>query len=137
MTGATQMDRIWNLGLKVRDLAAELRFLAACGATGIERGTINTPEGGYSFGMGVLGGERLLLFNEVVYAGALPEPMKMGLAHAVYQVDDVARVLERFRTNGVAPLWGPVDLATPFGRRRVVFFRSPSGFVFETFQHLG
>ena len=84
-----------------------------------------------------MGRERLLLFNEVVYADALPEPMKTGLAHAVFQVTDVAQVLARFRTNGVAPIWGPVDLTTPFGKRRVVFFRSPSGFVFETFQHLG
>jgi|SRR6266545_109317 len=131
------MDRIWNLGLKVGDLKAELEFLAACGATGIERGVIDTPEGSHPFGLALLGKERLLLFNEVVYADALPEPMKMGLAHAVYQVDDVARVLAQFGANGTAPMWGPVDLATPFGRRRVVFFRSPSGFVFETFQHLG
>jgi catechol 2,3-dioxygenase-like lactoylglutathione lyase family enzyme len=130
------MERIWNLGIKVRDIDAELAFLAACGATGIERGVIATDHGDHPFGMGFLGRERLLLFNEVVYADALPEPMKTGLAHAVYQVDDVARVLARFRVNGVAPIWGPVDLATPFGRRRVVFLRSPSGFVFETFQHL-
>jgi catechol 2,3-dioxygenase-like lactoylglutathione lyase family enzyme len=131
------MNRIWNLGIKVGDIDAELDFLRACGATGIERGAINTSTGDHPFGMGFLGQERLLLFSEVVYADALPEPMKSGLAHAVYQVDDVARVIERFRGNGVAPLWGPIDLTTPFGRRRVVFFRSPSGFVFETFQYLG
>ena len=131
------MDRIWNLGLKVDDLEAELGFLAACGATGIKQGIIETPEGNHPFGLALLGNERLLLFNEVVYADALPRPMKAGLAHAVYQVDDVALVLARFRANGVAPMWGPLDLTTPFGRRRVVFFRSPSGFVFETFQHLG
>jgi catechol 2,3-dioxygenase-like lactoylglutathione lyase family enzyme len=131
------MDRIWNLGLKVGNLEAELGFLAACGATGIKQGMIETPEGNHPFGLALLGNERLLLFNEVVYADALPGPMKTGLAHAVYQVDDVALVLARFRANGVAPMWGPLDLTTPFGRRRVVFFRSPSGFVFETFQHLG
>ena len=131
------MDRIWNLGLKVRDIEAELAFLAACGATGIDRGTISTPAGDHRFGTGFLGRERLLLFNEVVYADALPEPMKTGLAHAVFQVEDVALVLARFQANGVAPIWGPIDLATPFGKRRVAFFRSPSGFVFETFQHLG
>jgi catechol 2,3-dioxygenase-like lactoylglutathione lyase family enzyme len=130
------MDRIWNLGIKVRDLDAEIRFLEACGATGIERGMINTDKGDYPFGMGFLGNERLLLFSEVVYADALPEPMKPGLAHAVYQVDDLSLVIARFQANGVKPTWGPVELATPFGRRRVVFWRSPSGFVFETFQYL-
>jgi hypothetical protein len=64
--------------------------------------------------LALLGNERLLLFNEVVYADALPGPMKTGLAHAVYQVDDVAIVLARFRANGVAPMWGPLDLTTPF-----------------------
>ena len=131
------MDRLWNLGVKVRDIDAELTFLKACGATRIEKGTIAAPDGNHAFATGFLGNERLLLFTEVVYANVLPEPMKPGLTHAVYQVAEVGPILERFRANGVAPIWGPTDLDTPFGRRRVVFFRSPSGFVFETFQHLG
>src|SRR6266542_1690655 len=99
------MDRIWNLGLKVGNLKTELEFLAACGATGIEQGMIETPEGNHPFGIAFLGKERLLLFNEVVYANALPAPMTMGLAHAVYQVDNVARVLAQFHANGIAPMW--------------------------------
>jgi catechol 2,3-dioxygenase-like lactoylglutathione lyase family enzyme len=130
------MDRLWNLGLKVEDIDTELAFLKACGATGVEKGTIATPDGDHLFGTAFLGNERLLMFTEVVYAQALPAPMKTGLAHAVYQVENVGEILARFRRNGVSRLWGPVDLSTPFGRRRVVFFRSPSGFVFETFQHL-
>src|SRR4051794_34202037 len=130
------MDRIWNLGLKAGDIDAELQFLERCGATGLERGTIDTEGGGVPFGIAMLGGERLLVFTEVVYADALPELMKTGLAHAVYEVEDVVAVLARTAAAGITPLWGPVDLATPFGRRRVVFFRSPSGFVFETFQYL-
>jgi hypothetical protein len=131
------MDRIWNLGIKVSDIGVELGFLRACGATGIEQGVIDSSTGDHPFGFGCLGGERLLLFKEVIYADALPEPMKTGLAHAVYEVADVSSVIEQFRRNGVTPLWGPSDLTTPFGRRRVVFWRSPSGFVFETFQLLG
>jgi hypothetical protein len=38
------MDRIWNLGLKVGNLETELEFLAACGATGIKQGMIETPK---------------------------------------------------------------------------------------------
>jgi catechol 2,3-dioxygenase-like lactoylglutathione lyase family enzyme len=131
------MDRLWNLGLKVRDINEELAFLRGCGAREIEKGTIAAPDGEHAFGTALLGAERLLLFTEVVYRQALPEPMKTGLAHAVYQVADVAAVLERFGARGVTPLWGPADVGTPFGRRRVVFFRSPSGFVFETFERLG
>lgn len=130
------MDRIWNLGIKVVDIDAELDFLRACGATEVGRGTIDTPQGGVPFGMARLGEERLLLFTEVVYADALPEPMKTGLAHAVYEVSDVAAVLDRMTAAGISPLWGPAELTTPFGRRRLVFFCSPSGFVFEAFQLL-
>jgi catechol 2,3-dioxygenase-like lactoylglutathione lyase family enzyme len=131
------MDSVWNLGVKVRDLDAELAFLKACGATGIEKGVNQTPDGELGFGMAFLGSQRLLLFPKVIYEGVLTAPLKHGIAHAVYQVENLASVLAKLRSNGVMPLWGPEEVATPFGRRRIVFFRSPSGFIFETFEHLG
>jgi catechol 2,3-dioxygenase-like lactoylglutathione lyase family enzyme len=126
----------WNLGVKVKDLDADLAFLEACGATQIQKGTIPRPEGDAPFGMAFLGPQRLLLFPHVIYEDTLAEPLKSGLTHVVYEVDDVAEVLQRFKRRGVMPMWGPEDLSTPFGRRRVVFFRSPSGLIFETFQNL-
>jgi catechol 2,3-dioxygenase-like lactoylglutathione lyase family enzyme len=126
----------WNLGVKVEDLDADLAFLEACGATQIQKGTIPRPEGDAPFGMAFLGPQRLLLFPHVIYEDTLAEPLKSGLTHVVYEVDDVAEVLQRFKRRGVMPMWGPEDLSTPFGRRRVVFFRSPSGLIFETFQNL-
>jgi catechol 2,3-dioxygenase-like lactoylglutathione lyase family enzyme len=126
----------WNLGVKVKDLDADLAFLEACGATQIQKGTIPRPEGDAPFGMAFLGPQRLLLFPHVIYEDTLAEPLKSGLTHVVYEVDDVAEVLQRFKRRGVMPMWGPEDLSTPFGLRRVVFFRSPSGLIFETFQNL-
>ena len=126
----------WNLGVKVKDLDADLAFLEACGATQIQKGTIPRPEGDAPFGMAFLGPQRLLLFSHVIYEDTLAEPLKSGLTHVVYEVDDVAEVLQRFKRRGVMPMWGPEDLSTPFGLRRVVFFRSPSGLIFETFQNL-
>jgi catechol 2,3-dioxygenase-like lactoylglutathione lyase family enzyme len=131
------MKQPWNLGVKVEDLDAELRFLERCGATRIEKGTIPTPKGDEAYGMAFLGEQRLLLFPRVIYQDALSEPMKGGLAHAVFEVEDIEAVIGRYRARGVEPLWGPETLSTPFGRRRIVFFRSPSGFIFETFEHLG
>lgn len=131
------MDSVWNLGVKVRDLDTELEFLKACGATRIEKGINQTPDGDLGFGMAFLGSQRLLLFPKVIYESALSEPLKGGIAHAVYQVEDVTKVVREFGVNGVSPIWGPQEVSTPFGRRRIVFFRSPSGFIFETFQHLG
>ncbi len=131
------MKMPWTLGIKVRDIDAELAFLEACGATRPEKGIIPAPGGDQSFGMAFLGEQRLLLFPKVIYEDTLPEPLKLGLAHAVFEVDDVDAVIARLGKRGVAPLWGPRHLSTPFGQRRIVFFRSPSGFIFETFQHLG
>ena len=130
------MKHPWNLGVKVGDLDADLAFLEHCGATQIQKGTIPTAKGDETFGMAFLGEQRLLLFPRVIYEDALPQPLKSGLAHVVFQVDNVEDVIERYRKRGVAPMWGPETLATPFRRRRIVFFRSPSGFVFETFENL-
>ncbi len=130
------MKHPWNLGVKVQDLDAELAFLERCGATQIQKGTIPTAKGDEAFGMAFLGEQRLLLFPRVIYEDALSQPLKSGLAHAVFQVDDVEEVIQRYRERGVSPMWGPENLSTPFGRRRIVFFRSPSGFIFETFEKL-
>lgn len=131
------MKHPWNLGVKVGDLDAELSFFERCGATRIQKGVIPTPKGDEAYGMAFLGEQRLLMFPRVIYQDALAEPMKGGLAHAVFQVDEVEDVIQRYRKRGVTPMWGPETLSTPFGRRRIVFFRSPSGFIFETFEHLG
>jgi catechol 2,3-dioxygenase-like lactoylglutathione lyase family enzyme len=129
------MKHPWNLGVKVQDLDADLDFLGRCGATEIQKGTIPTAVGDRAFGMAFLGAQRLLLFPEVIYEDALPQPLKGGLAHAVFEVDNVEDVIRRYAKRGVSPMWGPQDLTTPFGKRRIVFFRSPSGFIFETFEH--
>ena len=130
------MNLPWNLGVKVQDLDAELAFLERCGATQVQKGTMPSAAGERAFGMAFLGAQRLLLFPHVIYEDALSEPLKGGLAHAVFQVERVDDVIERCRKRGVSPLWGPETISTPFGRRRIVFFRSPSGFIFETFEAL-
>ena len=131
------MQTPWNLGIKVQDLDADLAFLEACGATRIEKGAIPAEGGEHGFGLAFLGEQRLLLFPHVIYENACPGVVKPGLMHAVYEVSDVDALIERFRLRGVSPMWGPNDIQTPFGRRRIVFFRSPSNFVFETFQTIG
>lgn len=130
------MRDVWNLGVKVRDLDAELAFMKACGATDVRRDTI--PDNGVDrpLGMAMLGHQRVLMFPTTIYENQLPEPLHHGLTHMVFEVEDVAATLETFRANGIVPFWGPKDSATPFGRRRMVFFRSPSGMIFETFQSI-
>ena len=133
----TVLKELWNIAIKVKDLDAEIEFLEACGATDIVRDTIATDTGEEEFAILRLGPERILLFPNVVYEPELPEPMHYGLTHAVYEVDDLDSVLEDFASRGVRPLWGPREVTASFGHRRIAFFRSPSGFVFETMQPLG
>ncbi|MBV8913076.1 MAG: hypothetical protein JOZ05_08585 [Acetobacteraceae bacterium] len=126
----------WNLGLKVDDIGAELRFLESCGATGIEQGVVSSPAGDERFGMAFLGPQRLLMFEKLIYDEALPAPLPPGLKHAVFEVEDFAATLASYAARGVTPFFGPQQVTTPFDRRRIAFFRSPSGFIFEVFEIL-
>lgn len=130
------MRDVWNLGMKVRDLDAELDYLRACGARDVQKSTITTEGVERSLGMAFLGNQRVLLFPETIYEDDLPEPLHYGLTHAVYEVEDVTSRLAEMATKGVTPFWGPIDAPTPFGKRRMAFFRSPSGFIFEIFETL-
>src|SRR5205085_12492050 len=101
------MKSLWNLGIKTRDLDADLAFLQACGATQIQKGTIPRSGNDYLFGQAFLGSHRLLLFPQVIYENSLAEPLKSGLTHVVLEVEDVAAILERYQLGGASPFWGP------------------------------
>ena len=127
---------LWNIAIKVQDLDAELEFLERCGATDIVRDSVVNGDQNEDFAMLRLGQERILLFPHVVYESELAQPMHFGLTHAVFEVDDLDKVLEDYAREGVRPIWGPKEVSASFGRRRIAFFRSPSGFVFEAEQPL-
>jgi len=121
-----------NLGIKVRDLDQELAFLEACGATQVQKLT----QRGREFGMAYLGTQRLFLFPKVIYEDKLDEPLHYGLTHIVYEVDALDPLLDQLKLAGIEPFFGPEEVVTPFNRRRIVFYRTPSGFIFEAFEIL-
>jgi len=121
-----------NLGIKVRDLDQELAFLEACGATQVQKLT----QLGREFGMAYLGMQRLFLFPKVIYEDKLDEPLHYGLTHIVYEVDALDPLLDQLKQAGIEPFFGPEEVVTPFNRRRIVFYRTPSGFIFEAFEIL-
>jgi catechol 2,3-dioxygenase-like lactoylglutathione lyase family enzyme len=121
-----------NLGIKVRDLDEELAFLKACGATEVQKLT----QQGREFGMAFLGTQRLFLFPKVIYEDKLAEPLHYGLTHIVYEVAPLEPLLDQLKTAGIVPFFGPEEVVTPFNRRRIVFYRTPSGFIFEAFEIL-
>lgn len=127
---------LWNIAIKVRDLDSEVEFLERCGAVDIVRDSVLSDGKDEDFAMLRLGGARVLLFPHVIYEPALDQPLHFGLTHAVFEVDDLDKVLESYAKRGISPIWGPRQVSAGFGRRRIAFFRSPSGFVFEAEQPL-
>jgi catechol 2,3-dioxygenase-like lactoylglutathione lyase family enzyme len=135
-SGEPPMSAGWqdlsNLGIKVRDLDEELAFLEACGATEVQKLT----QQGREFGMAFLGTQRLFLFPKVIYEDKLAEPLHYGLTHIVYEVTPLEPLLDQLKAAGIVPFFGPEEVVTPFNRRRIVFYRTPSGFIFEAFEIL-
>ena len=91
---------------------------------------------GREFGMAYLGMQRLFLFPKVIYEDKLDEPLHYGLTHIVYEVDALDPLLDQLKQAGIEPFFGPEEVVTPFNRRRIVFYRTPSGFIFEAFEIL-
>jgi catechol 2,3-dioxygenase-like lactoylglutathione lyase family enzyme len=127
------IQNLWNIGLKVKDLDREVRFLEAVGARLILRETLLVGAG-LEYAILTLGGTRLLLFPTVIFEDRIEGGVAPGLTHAVYEVDDVDREFDRIKALGAAVLLEPVSVTAGFGSRRIAFFRSPDGFVFEVMQ---
>ena len=129
------IKELWNVGLKVTDLDREVAFLREVGATLVLRERVPMLGEERDYAILVLGGVRMLLFETVVFED-LVAGVRPGLTHAVYEVDDLDAEYARIRALGAEVLIEPAEVAAAFGRRRLAFFRSPSGFVFEVMQVL-
>jgi catechol 2,3-dioxygenase-like lactoylglutathione lyase family enzyme len=130
---------LWNIGLKVTDLDREIEFLRNVGATLILRDRLSTAgeeEEEEEYAVLMLGGVRMLLFGTVIFEDRLEGELRPGLTHAVYEVDDLDAEYARIRDLGAAVLIEPTSIKAGFGSRRIAFFRSPGGFVFEIMQVL-
>jgi catechol 2,3-dioxygenase-like lactoylglutathione lyase family enzyme len=131
------IKELWNVGLKVIDLDREMTFLREVGAPLVlrERASMMGEEREYAILM--LGGVRMLLFETVVFENLVSGGVRPGLTHAVYEVDDdLDAEYARISALGAEVLVEPTQVSAAFGRRRLAFFRSPSGFVFEVMQVL-
>jgi catechol 2,3-dioxygenase-like lactoylglutathione lyase family enzyme len=127
---------LWNIGVKVTDLDREIEFLRNVGAELILRDRLSTEGEDRDYAVLVLGGVRLLLFGTVIFEDRLQGGVRPGLTHAVYEVDDVDTEYARIRDLGAEVLIEPTSIEAGFGSRRIAFFRSPGGFVFEVMQVL-
>jgi catechol 2,3-dioxygenase-like lactoylglutathione lyase family enzyme len=128
---ASLLGPLWNIGCKTADVRAEVAFLERLGAHLRLHETLPGPSGPIEYAILELGGTRILLTPTPVFEGALAHELRPGLTHAVFEVDDHDAACEQIARAGARPLTVPRDIEAGFGRRRVAFFESPGGLVFE------
>lgn len=130
------IKNLWNIGLKTADLDADLDFLQKVGATIVLRDVLPADGDSLEYGIVRLGGVRLLLFPSVIFEDQIPGGVAPGLTHAVFEVDDLQAEYARIQNLGGEVLIEPRFVQAGFGSRRIAFFCSPGGMIFEVMQVL-
>ena len=131
------IKHLWNIGLKIENLDTELAFLEQLGATIVLRDTLPADGDALEYAIVRLAGVRLLLFPNVIFENQVAGGVTPGLTHAVFEVDDVEAEFARIKAIGGAEvLIEPTFAKAGFGSRRIAFFRSPGGMIFEVMQVL-
>jgi catechol 2,3-dioxygenase-like lactoylglutathione lyase family enzyme len=126
--------RLWNIGVKVADVAAEAAYFVALGGRLLVKERLTTPAGEAEFALVEFGATRLFLTPRPIFEEELPAPPPHGLTHAVFEVEDLDREVERLAALGTRVLIAPTEISAAFGSRRIAFFQSPGGLVFEVMQ---
>ena len=125
------LQGLWTIGVKVPDLERELQFHRAVGNEIVLDETLTIDGADYRIPLVKMGDKYLHLAERMVYEGQLGVTLPYGPAHLVYVSDDFENDVERFLRGGAEAIREPVDVSAGFGDRRVAFFRSPSGWIFE------
>ena len=123
--------KIWTLGAKVPDLDREIAFVEAIGGSLVLDDRI--PFGGTEFRVPLLrlGDKYLHIAEEMVYERNLAEPLRPGLCHVVFQVDDLNGTRDAALAAGAVEIAPVSRVKAGFGTRDVAFLRSPGGILFE------
>jgi catechol 2,3-dioxygenase-like lactoylglutathione lyase family enzyme len=125
---------LWNIGVKVRDVRAEIDYFVAIGGRLRVHERLNTPEGEFEYALLDFAGTRLFLTPKAVFEDRLPAPAPHGLTHAVFEVIDLDNALAELTAGGTEVLIQPIEISAGIGSRRLAFCRSPGGLVFEVMQ---
>jgi catechol 2,3-dioxygenase-like lactoylglutathione lyase family enzyme len=126
--------KLWNVGVKVKDVDTDVAFFVALGGKLLVRERLGTPAGDIDYAIVAFGGTRLFLTPKTIFEDELSEPLQPGLTHAVFEVEDLAPEVERITALGTEMLLPPTEISAKFGTRKIAFFRSPGGLVFEVMQ---
>jgi catechol 2,3-dioxygenase-like lactoylglutathione lyase family enzyme len=126
--------RLWNIGIKVKDVQAEVDYFAALGGRLRLHERLTTADGPFEYALVDFAGTRLVFTSKTVFEDRLKSKLPEGLSHAVFEVDDIDKEIERLRALGTEVLAPPVEISGRIGSRRIAFFRSPGGLIFEVMQ---
>ena len=127
---------LWNIGMKAADMDAEIDHWLRLGGELLLRETFTGPDGESEYAFVRFGGTRIFLTPKPIFEDKLDYELPCGLTHAVFEVDDLDAEYDRLTTMGLEVLIEPVEISAGFGSRRLAFFRSPNGLVFEYVQIL-
>jgi len=126
--------KLWNLGIRVANLEKEITYFKALGAVLRVHEKLQAQEDQFEYALLDFGDTRFFLTPKTVFEHTLPEPLRDGLTHMVFEVSDVDATLEELVAQGTEVLIAPMEIDAQLGSRRLAFCRSPGGVVFEVMQ---
>ena len=126
--------QLWNIGLKTKDLKTEIDYFVALGGRLRVHERLATPDGEFEYALVDFGGTRLFITPKTVFEDRLSASLPEGLTHAVFEVKDLDKEMERLLALGTEVLIAPIEISAGIGSRRLAFCRSPGGMVFEVMQ---
>ncbi|HYN00387.1 MAG TPA: VOC family protein, partial [Aestuariivirgaceae bacterium] len=92
--------KLWNIGIRVANVEKEVSYFKALGAVLRVQEKLATRNGQFEYALLDFGGTRLFLTPKTVFEHALPESLRDGLTHAVFEVKDVDATLEELVAQG-------------------------------------
>lgn len=131
---------LWNIGMKAPDMDAEEAFWKQLGGRTRVREVISVdrPEGKADLEYSIMEicDNRLFMSADTVFEDLVPHKLQPGITHAVFAVKDFEAEYRKLTAMGAEVIIQPVTVSAGFGTRRLAFFRSPNGLIFEVMQIL-
>lgn len=125
------LSGLWTIGIKVPDLERELQFHRDIGNQVVLDEVLRIEGIDYRIPLIKMGDKYLHLAEKMVYETELGIELPYGPTHLVYISDDFEADVNRFAAAGAEAIREPAEVSAGFGDRKVAFFRSPSGWIFE------
>jgi extradiol dioxygenase family protein len=127
------VKELWNYAVKAADIEnAAAFYVSTMGARVMFRGEVYDCK----YILIRLGNTRLIIFDKAPYEKDLETELPNGFLHAVYEVDDLDKVIDSLQHYGTKFIMSPRVLKGEFGARRIVFVEAPDGTRVEVMQIL-